>query len=119
MAARRMLILAALVAASLPSAAAAPAREGKQVYADVCSSCHAQGREGAPRVGDNKAWAKLSERGLTSLSDSALAGVRKMPSHGGSSTVSDLEVRRAIAFMVNESGGHWIEPVDRSRLPKE
>ena len=113
----RMLALAALVAASLPSAAALPAREGKQVYADACASCHAQGRDGAPRVGDKKAWAKLAERGLTSLNDAALAGVRKMPAHGGKLGPFDLEVRRAIAYMVNQSGGNWVEPIDPARPP--
>lgn len=111
-------ILAALVAASLPLLCAGERkdpRDGKQVYADVCATCHAQGRDGAPRVGDTKAWAKLSERGLSSLGESALAGVRKMPPHGGKLDTTDLEIKRAIAFMVNESGGKWAEPIDRSR----
>jgi cytochrome c5 len=109
-----ILFLAALVAASLPllSAAAdrkAP-RDGKQVYDETCATCHAQGRDGAPRVGDPKAWSKLSDRGLTSLTDSALAGVRKMPPHGGKLETSDLEIKRAITYMVNASGGKWVEP---------
>ncbi|RPI45860.1 MAG: cytochrome c5 family protein, partial [Betaproteobacteria bacterium] len=31
--------------------------------------------------------------------------------HGGSPGVSDIEIERAIVYMVNQSGGHWIEPI--------
>jgi cytochrome c5 len=117
---RPMIFLAALVAASLPLMSAgdrkAP-REGRQVYEDTCSICHAQGREGAPRVGDAKAWSKLSARGLSSLTESAIAGVRKMPPHGGKLDTSDLEIRRAIVYMVNASGGKWVEPAERGKAP--
>jgi cytochrome c5 len=115
---RSIVILAALVATSLPLLSAGDRkgpRDGKQVYSDVCASCHAQGRDGAPRVGDAKAWARLSERGLSSLGDSAIAGVRKMPPHGGKLETTDLEIKRAITYMVNESGGKWVEPADRTR----
>jgi cytochrome c5 len=115
---RPRLVLALLAAASLPLAAA-PAREGKQVYDETCSVCHAQGRDGAPKVGDPKAWSKLSERGLSSLTESAITGVRKMPPHGGKLGLPDLELRRAIAYMVNQWGGKWTEPADRRRLPPE
>ena len=55
-----------------------------------------------------------AERGLSSLTDTALAGVRRMPPHGGHLHITDLEIRRAIAYMVNQSGGNWTEPIDRS-----
>ena len=35
--------------------------------------------DGAPKVGDARAWKKLSDRGLKSLGASALEGVRRMP----------------------------------------
>ena len=115
-----IVFLAALVAASLPLLSAGDRkgpRDGKQVYDETCATCHAQGREGAPRVGDAKAWSKLSDRGLTSLTESALAGVRKMPPHGGKLDTSDLEIKRAIAYMVNASGGKWVEPSERGKAP--
>ena len=114
---RPILFLAVLVTASLPLASAGDRgpREGKQVYTDVCSTCHAQGREGAPRVGDAKAWAKLSDRGLSSLTESAVEGVRRMPPHGGKLDTTDLEIKRAIAYMVNQSGGKWVEPAERGK----
>ena len=90
---------------------------GKQVVERVCASCHASGREGAPKIGDAKAWAPRMHQGLSSLTKAALEGVRKMPPHGGSLGLTDLEITRAITYMVNHSGGSWIEPVDRRALP--
>ena len=93
-----ILPLAALAATlALPALAHAAARSGSQVYAEACVVCHATGREGAPRVGDRKAWAARAARGLSSLTDAALAGVRRMPPHGGHLDITDLEIRRAIA----------------------
>src|SRR5437764_4430933 len=70
-------------------------RSGKQVVDQVCASCHRTGANGAPKIGDKEAWSKRASRGLSSLSKSALAGIRKMPPHGGSPDVSDLEIKRA------------------------
>ena len=109
--------IALLVLLAIPSACLGAARDGRQVVAEVCAACHASGKDGAPRIGDAAAWAARADRGLSSLTESALAGVRKMPPHGGSLTVSDLEIRRAIAYMVNASGGHWVEPMDPANLP--
>jgi cytochrome c5 len=95
--------------------AAAPGeRTGKEVVETFCVECHGTGADGAPRIGDAKAWAPRAKRGLTGLTDSALAGVRKMPPHGGTLQINDLEIKRAITYMVNQSGGRWNEPTDRS-----
>lgn len=86
-------------------------RSGRQVVDEVCAACHATGAKGAPRIGNKNAWAPLASRGLTSLTESALKGIRNMPSHGGNPGLSDLEIERAVTYMVNRSGGQWIEPV--------
>jgi len=93
------------------SAAQSSERSGKEVVDAVCIACHGAGANGAPKIGDKKAWSKLASRGLTGLSQSALKGIRKMPPHGGNLTLTDTEVERAITYMVNQSGGHWTEPV--------
>ncbi len=106
-------IVFSFVVAGVPLTAIAQGgdRSGRQVYDEVCSACHATGAKGAPRVGNPDAWAPLAARGLTSLTESALKGIRNMPSHGGNPGLSDLEIERAITYMVNRSGGHWVEPV--------
>ncbi len=98
-----------------------PDRTGKQVVDAVCAGCHAtgvksgpkigEGARYAPKIGDQKAWAPLAARGLNSLTDSALKGIRNMPAHGGNPGLSDIEIERAIVYMVNLAGGKWIEPL--------
>ena len=91
--------------------AAAGGRSGQQVVEAVCVKCHASGANGAPKIGDQNAWSKRASQGLTSLTQHALAGIRRMPAHGGNPELTDLEISRAITYMVNRSGGHWIEPL--------
>jgi cytochrome c5 len=105
-----------LLPASSTYAADAPGRErsGKEVVDSLCISCHGSGAGGAPRIGDKKAWADRAQRGLTALSKNAIAGVRQMPAHGGNPNLSDTEIERAITYMVNQSGGRWVEPTSRT-----
>jgi cytochrome c5 len=42
-----------------------------------------------------------------------------MPAHGGNRNLTDLEIRRAITYMVNQSGGKWVEPISRKSPPAE
>jgi cytochrome c5 len=109
----------ALAAANLPSAARAQSTglSGKEVVEAVCAQCHASGAKGAPKIGDKQAWSKRASRGLSSLTDNALKGIRQMPAHGGNQSLSDMEIKRAVAYMVNQSGGKWREPVDKSAPP--
>jgi cytochrome c5 len=94
-------------------------RSGKDVVDAVCSACHGKGANGAPKIGDKVAWSNLASRGLSSLTQSALKGIRKMPAHGGNQSVSDLEISRAITYMVNQSGGNWTEPISKKSPPAE
>ena len=94
-------------------------RSGKQVVEAVCAGCHAKGASGAPRIGDRKAWSKRTAQGLSSLTDHALKGVREMPSHGGKLDLTDLEIGRAVAYMVNQSGGKWKEPASAKDMAGE
>ena len=122
-ASRQLALLAALAVSVqfLPQDARAQGGErgGKEVVDAVCSACHGRGADGAPKIGDKSAWSKLASRGLSSLTQSALTGIRKMPAHGGSQSVSDLEISRAITYMVNQSGGHWTEPISKKSRPAD
>ena len=101
------------------AAAQSKERSGKEVVESLCISCHGTGAAGAPKIGDKKAWADRAAKGLTSLSKSALQGIRQMPAHGGNPNLTDTEIERAITYMVNQSGGHWTEPVSRSSKAPE
>jgi len=104
----------------LPRASAQAAeRTGKDVVDAVCAACHASGLHGAPVIGDSQAWERRASLGLSILTRHAIEGVRQMPAHGGNPTLSDLEIGRAIAYMVNRSGGSWVEPASVQDLMTE
>ncbi|MCL4799297.1 MAG: c-type cytochrome [Burkholderiales bacterium] len=112
--------VAVALATGLSMASAQTAlRTGKEVVDSVCAACHASGQSGAPRIGDSEAWTKRASQGLSGLTRHAVQGIRQMPAHGGSPGLTDLEIGRAITYMVNQSGGHWTEPVSEQDLMAE
>jgi len=94
-------------------------RSGKAVVDMVCAGCHASGASGAPKIGDRKAWGKRASQGLSGLTQHALKGMREMPSHGGKLDLTDLEIGRAVTYMVNKSGGKWKEPASAKDMAVE
>lgn len=113
-------LLATLIVAATASVAPHDAiaqsrdRSGKEVVDAVCAACHGTGAQGAPKIGDVKAWSKRAAQGLTALTQHAIAGIRQMPAHGGNPNVTDFEIERAVTYMVNQSGGSWAEPIDKT-----
>ena len=85
------------------------AKSGEEIVQGVCSACHATGAVGAPKIGDNAAWAPRLKLGLDGLLKSALAGKNAMPPKGGAD-VTENELARAIVFMANKSGAAFKEP---------
>jgi len=83
---------------------------GEAVYAQTCKTCHEAGIAGAHKVGDKAAWAKVVAQGDKLSYQHAIAGIRAMPARGGNPDLTDDEVKRAVAFMVNQSGGKWMAP---------
>lgn len=79
--------------------------EGARVYASTCSMCHASGAAGAPRYGDQDAWAARISQGRQPLYDHALHGFRSMPPKGGRMDLTDAEVEAAVDYMVKAAGG--------------
>jgi len=107
------ILFVAMAIALMSTTASAQRRErtGKGVVDATCASCHASGANGAPKIGDAKAWQARASQGLAALTDHALKGIRNMPAHGGNPGITDIEIERAITQMVNLSGGHWVEPL--------
>jgi cytochrome c5 len=84
---------------------------GEQVYQTVCKACHEAGVAGAPKFGDNGAWAPRIKQGVNTLYAHALKGTDKgMPAKGGNTDLADVEVQRAVVFMANKSGATFKEP---------
>ena len=92
-------------------------RSGKEVVDGTCAACHATGANGAPKIGDQAAWSKLTSQGLAGLTKVVLKGIRQMPPHGANMKLTDTEIKRAVTYMVNQSGGKWIEPTSRQKPP--
>jgi cytochrome c5 len=96
----------AVVVASAP--AAAPENTvGKSVYGKTCSLCHAANVAGAPKPGDKADWAPRIAQGMDLVNKHAIEGFTgakgQMPARGGSTTLTDDEVKAAVAFMVDQS----------------
>ena len=96
----------------VPAAAPAPApvaenTVGKSVFGKVCSMCHAVGAAGAPKPGDKADWGPRIAQGMDLLNKHALEGFvgakGQMPARGASPTLTDDEVKAAVAYMVNLS----------------
>lgn len=84
-------------------------RTGEQLYQAACSACHVTGAAGAPKLGDNGAWAPRLGQGLDGLLKSVINGKNAMPPKGGADA-TETELARAIVYMANQSGGKLKEP---------
>jgi len=83
---------------------------GEQVYQAVCKTCHEAGLAGAPKFGDNAAWAPRIKTGVNTLYASAINGKNAMPPKGGNAALTDVELQRAVVFMANHAGASFKEP---------
>jgi cytochrome c5 len=84
-------------------------KNGEQVYAGVCLSCHGTGNLNAPKLGDAAAWAPRLPQGFETLLTHALKGFKAMPPQGGGD-FTDLEIGRAVVYMANKAGAKFDEP---------
>jgi len=91
-------------------------KTGEQVYTTVCASCHSAGVAGAPKFGDNAAWAPLIQTGYDAMLKIALEGKGAMPAKGGNPLLDELEVARALVYMTNHSGGSLPEPAEPAEV---
>ena len=84
-------------------------KTGEQVFAAQCTTCHAAGLVGAPKFGDEQAWAPRIKTGFDALLHSALTGKGQMGPQGGGD-FTDIEVARAVVYMANKAGAKFEEP---------
>ncbi|WP_137719121.1 c-type cytochrome [Methylobacillus flagellatus] len=85
-------------------------KTGEEVVQGICAGCHGAGAFGAPKLGDEGAWAPRIAQGYETLVKHAIEGIRQMPARGGSPDLSDIEVARAVAYMGNQAGASFTEP---------
>lgn len=80
---------------------------GKSVYGKTCALCHAAGVAGAPKPGDKADWAPRIAQGKDLLYKHAMEGFTGskgvMPARGGSTTLTDDEVKAAVDYMADQS----------------
>lgn len=93
-----------------------PLQAGDAVYKAQCAACHDAGLAGAPKIGDNAAWAARITTGYDALLNSVLKGKGAMGAQAGGA-FSDVELARAMVHMVNASGGKLAEPAVEAAAP--
>lgn len=95
-----MVALSSALVIMTSSAIAAKDRTGAEVVKTVCAKCHEAGMDGAPKIGDLAAWGQRMSQGIKTLTTHAVQGYRGMPAHGGEIKTTDIELTRAIIYMI-------------------
>ena len=94
---------------------------GEQVFGQVCKTCHEAGLVGAPKAGDKAAWGPRIAEGEATLFKHAVDGFQGksgvMPPKGGSASLTDDEVHRAVVYMADLAGAGWKEPEPTAPAP--
>ncbi len=76
---------------------------GEDIYNSSCAACHGAGIAGAPKVGDQNAWAPRIDQGMATLYENAINGYQgstgMMPPKGGAVSLGDDEVKAAVDYM--------------------
>ncbi len=73
-------------------------------YKKTCSTCHAVGVAGAPKLGDVASWEPRIAKGMGVLYSSAIDGMAPgMPAKGMCFTCSDDELRAIVDYMVDST----------------
>jgi cytochrome c5 len=90
--------------AGAAGAAAAPPKNGTELYEQACKACHGAGIGGAPKADDRAAWQPRIAKGKAILYEHAIKGFTgsagMMPPKGGRVDVSDELVHQAVDHMV-------------------
>ncbi len=83
-----------------------PEHPGKAVYQRHCFACHQAGVAGAPKFGDEDAWAPRLAKGRATLIANVKQGmIPGMPPRGACASCTDEALAVAVDFMVAAAGG--------------
>lgn len=94
---------ASAVVAPVAAAAADSGDKIKTIYTASCAACHTTGAAGAPKLGDKSAWAPRIKSGTDTLYNSALKGKNAMPPKGGNTSLSNVDVKAVVDYMVSQA----------------
>ena len=76
---------------------------GRETYEAACASCHDEGKDSSPTMGDRESWANRSPLWSAILIEHAKSGYLGMPSKGGQSELSDNAIQAAGEYMLSET----------------
>lgn len=82
------------------AAGPALAADGKSVYDNTCSVCHASGVANAPKLGDKAAWAPRTGAGVAALVGTVVKGKGAMPPKAGNAGLKDDDIKAAVEYML-------------------
>lgn len=75
-----------------------------QMYERACMGCHVDAASGAPRTGDQAAWAQRMNKGREVLIQNARQGLNAMPPMGLCPDCSTEDLAQLIDFMRSAGG---------------
>ena len=80
--------------------------DGKEIFGQLCHTCHETGAGGAPKISDKAAWAPRVAEGLDTLVKHAIEGYTgksgMMPAKGGNPALTDEQVKATVTWMVDQ-----------------
>jgi cytochrome c5 len=76
---------------------------GEETYTRACASCHDEGIDGAPAIGDREAWSDRSPLWSAILLEHAKSGYLDMPPKGGHPELTEHAVEAAGEYMLGQT----------------
>jgi cytochrome c5 len=74
---------------------------GKEVYEQACASCHDEGTDGTPAIGDREAWSDRSPLWSAVLFEHSKDGYLDMPARGTNQELTDQDVDAAGEYLLS------------------
>ena len=74
---------------------------GKEIYEQACASCHDEGVDSTPAIGDRDAWSKRSPLWSAVLFEHARGGYLEMPAKGDRPELTEQAVDAASEYLLS------------------